>query len=73
VVEGVTVPAPFSLIVTLVALPPKVLPLRVKGEVPQAIPELLLKVTVGGLVHPHVIGKLGPVVIQPAVFLTVIV
>ena len=44
---GLTVPAPFSVIVTLVALPPKVLPLTVTGVEPQVFPMVLLKETVG--------------------------
>jgi len=45
--EGLTVPAPFSVIVTLVALPPKVLPLTVTDAVPHVFPLLLFNVTVG--------------------------
>ena len=44
---GKTVPAPFSVIVTLVALPPKVFPLTVSVVIPQVLPLLLLNVTVG--------------------------
>jgi hypothetical protein len=50
---GVTIPAPFSVIDTLVALPPKILPLTVTGKVLQVLPLLLLRATVGGLTHPH--------------------
>jgi hypothetical protein len=46
-VAGLTVPAPFSDIVTLVALPPKVFPLTVTGVVPHVLPLMLLSVTVG--------------------------
>ena len=46
-VVGLTVPAPFSVIVTLVALPPNVFPLTTIGVIPQVFPLLLLKVTVG--------------------------
>jgi hypothetical protein len=70
---GLTVPEPFSVIVTLVALPPKVLPLTVTGVVPQVLPLVLLKVRLGGFAHPHETGKLAPVVVHPDEFLTVIV
>jgi hypothetical protein len=45
--KGLTVPVPFSVIVTLVALPPKVLPLTVTGDVPHVFPLLIFNVTVG--------------------------
>jgi hypothetical protein len=70
---GVTVPAPFSVIVTCVALPPKVLPLTVTGVVPQVLPALLLNDKVGGLAHPHDTENGLPVFVQPDEFLTVIV
>ena len=73
VVAGFTVPAPFSVIVTLVALPPKVLPLTVTGVVPHVLPLMLLSVTVGGFTHPHDTEKLTPVVVHPDEFITVIV
>jgi hypothetical protein len=50
---GLTVPDPFAVIVTLVALPPNVLPLTTTEFVLQPVPLVLLKVTVGGLAHPH--------------------
>jgi len=52
--NGLTVPAPFSVIVTLVALPPKLLPLTVTGRLAHVFPDIELKVTVGGFIHPHV-------------------
>ena len=67
---GFKVPAPFEVIVTLVAVPPKVFPVTVTGFVPQVLPVMLLRVTVGGLMHPHDTGKRGPVVVHPAAFLT---
>ena len=70
---GLTVPAPFSVIVTLVALPPKVLFVTVTGEVPQVEPLELPRVKVGPLTHPHDTSKLLPVVVQPAELRTVIV
>jgi hypothetical protein len=70
---GLTVPAPLSLIVTCVALPPKVLPATVTGVVPQVDPLALLNVTVGPLTHPHDTSKLPPVVVHPAALRTVIV
>ncbi len=69
---GDTEPAPLSVIVTAVAVPPKVLALTVIGEVPHVLPELLLKETVGGSTHPHETSKAGPVVVHPEEFLTVI-
>lgn len=71
-VEGVNVPLPFSVSVTLVALPPKVLPLIETAVVPHVVPLLLLNVTVGGLRHPQEIEKITPTVVQPAEFLTAI-
>jgi hypothetical protein len=47
VLIGTTLPAPFSVIVTLVALPPKVFPLMVLATVLHVLPLVLLKVTVG--------------------------
>ena len=70
---GFTDPEPFSVIVTLVAPPLKVLPLTVTGVVPHALPLVLLKVTAGGFAHPHDTEKLVPVVVQDEEFLTVIV
>jgi hypothetical protein len=72
-VAGLTVPAPLSAIVTLVALPPKVLPLTVTGVVPHVLPLMLLNVTVGPFTHPHVTEKLTPVVVHPNELITVIV
>ena len=63
---GVTEPSPFSVIVTLVAVPPKVFPITVTAVIPQVLPVLLLRVTVGGLIHPHDTGKRPPVVVHPA-------
>ena len=66
-------PAPFSVIVTPVALPPKVLPLTVIASVLQVLPDVLLKITVGGFTQPQEISKLLPVVVHPDEFLTVMV
>lgn len=52
-VFGLTVPAPFSVIVTRVALPPNVLPLTVTGVVPHVLPMILPSVTVGEFTQPH--------------------
>ena len=62
-----------SVIVTLVALPPYVLPVTVIGVVPHVLPEVLVSVTVGGFAQPHDTEKGAPVVVQPDEFLTVIV
>ena len=71
--EGTTEPAPFSVMFTLVAVPPNVLPLTVTGMELQVMPVLLLSVTVGGLIQPHETANKGPIVVQPAVFLTAII
>ena len=71
--DGLTVPAPPFVMFTLVALPPKVLPLTVKGVTPQVLPFVPLRVTAGPLTHPQDTEKLLPVVVHPLEFLTVIV
>ena len=71
--DGLTDPAPFSVMLTFVALPPKVLPLTIKAVTPQVLPDVLLRVTVGGFTHPHDTSKLLPVVMHPVAFLTLIV
>jgi hypothetical protein len=48
---GLTDPAPFSVIVTFVALPPKVFPVTATGVVPHVLPVALLRVTVGPFTH----------------------
>ena len=68
---GFTVPAPFSVIVTVVALV-KVLPLIVTGVVPHVLPDVLLRVSEGALAHPQETSKLLPIVVHPEAFLTVI-
>ena len=68
---GVTEPAPFSVIVTDVALV-NVLPLTVTGPVPQVLPVMLLRVRDGPFAHPHDTEKVLPVVVHPEAFLTVI-
>lgn len=67
---GVTIPAPFSVIVTLVALPPKILPLTVTGNVLQVLPLLVLRETVGVLTHPHDTRNAAPAVMHPDEFFT---
>jgi len=62
---GIKLPAPFSVKVTLVALPPKVLPLTVTAVIPHVLPPLLLNVTLGGLAQSHDTEKTGPVVVHP--------
>ena len=68
---GLSDPAPFSVMVTRVALPPKVFPPTTTAVVPHVLPSELLKVTVGGLAHPQLTEKLGPIVIHPEEFWTV--
>ena len=70
---GVTVPTPFSVIVTLVALPPKVLPLTVTAVMPQVLPVTAPNVSNGGLTQPQLTENSGPVAVQPEAFLTVTV
>ena len=48
---GLTEPKPFFVIVTFVALPPKVLPVTVTIVMPHVLPLVLLRVTVGGFTH----------------------
>ena len=67
---GSTEPAPFSVIATLVALPPKVFPVMVTGVVPHVLPVVALSARVGGLTHPQVTVNIVPVVVQPEAFLT---
>ncbi len=67
---GVTEPAPFSVIVTVVALL-NVLPFIVTGAVTQVVPLVLVKIRVGPLAQPHATVKLVPVTVHPSVFLTV--
>ena len=64
-------PAPFSVIVTLVALV-NILPVTVTGVVPQVLPLKLARVRPGALGHPHETVKLAPGVEHPEAFLTVI-
>ena len=70
---GMTVPPPFSEIVTPVALPLNLLPVTVIIAVPQVLPVMLLRVRAGGFAQPHDISKEGPVVEHPDEFLTVTV
>ena len=70
---GLIVPDPFSMIVTLVALPPNIFPLTVTGEIPQVLPLIDVSDSVGGLAHPHDTRKLAPVTVHPPEFFTVIV
>jgi hypothetical protein len=66
----VTVPPPFSVTVTLVAVPPNVFPSTITGVVPHVLPDVALRVIVGGLMQPHETAKIPVVVTQPAAFLT---
>ena len=63
--DGVTLPDPFSVIVTAVALPPNEFPVTVLGVIPHVLPVVLLSESVGGFVHPHDTSKLGPIVVHP--------
>jgi len=48
---GETVPLPFCVIVTFVALPPKVLPVMVRATTPHVLPDAPLSLRVGLFVH----------------------
>ena len=69
---GVTEPPPFSVIVTLVALPPKVLPLTVTAVIPHVLPDVAASVRSGGLTHPQFTENSVPVVVHPDELRTVI-
>jgi hypothetical protein len=56
--------------VTLVAVPPKVLPETVTGNTPHVLPVVLPRVRVGGFMHPQETTKIVPTVVHPARFLT---
>jgi len=72
--EGFTEPEPFSVIVTFVALPPKVLPATVTGVVvPHKLLPELLNVTDGPFIQLHNTEKPAPVVVHPKLFITVMV
>jgi hypothetical protein len=68
--EGVTEPAPFSVMVTLVALPEKVLPSTVTGVVPHVDPEVALSVSTGAFTQPQDVAKMPVLVTHPCEFLT---
>jgi hypothetical protein len=67
------VPEPLPVIITLVALPPKVLPLTVTAAVPHVLPLVLFRVKVGGFAHPQETEKGAPVVVHFDAFITVMV
>ena len=54
-------PAPFSVILTFVALPPNVLLLTVTALLLHVVPLVLDKLTLGGLVHPQLFTVILPV------------
>jgi hypothetical protein len=56
--------------VTPDAVPPKLFPETVTGIIPQVLPVMLPRVSVGGLIHPHETTKIVPAVVHPAAFLT---
>ena len=67
-----TAPPPFSVIVTLVALPPKVFPVTVTAVIPHVLPDVADSVRSGGFTHPQLTENSGPVVVQPDELRTVI-
>jgi hypothetical protein len=69
---GFTDPDPSSVIVTEVALPPKVFPATVTGMVPHVLPLIEPSKTAGGFKHGHNTSKIAPMVTHPAGFLTAI-
>lgn len=69
--ENVTLPSPLWPMDTDVALPPKVLSLRVNDEVPHVLPAVPSKLSVGPFTQSHEISKLLPVVVQPEELRTV--
>lgn len=67
-------PAPFSVTVTNVALPPKVFPLTVIGAIPHVLPLVLLKDSVGEFTQPQLTFTVAGADVQPVViFLAIIV
>lgn len=68
--DGLTVPAPFSVIVIVPALL-NVLPLMVTGCSPQVLPLLADNVSVGGLGQPQATVNGAPVLVHPAALRTV--
>jgi hypothetical protein len=68
--DGFTIPAPLSVKVTLVAVPPKLFPVTVTAIVPHVLALLLLSVIIGGLIHPQDTEKRVPGVVQPKAFVT---
>jgi hypothetical protein len=57
--------------VTLLALPPKVLPETVTGFMPQVLPEVSDSVRRGGFTQPQLTENSGVVAVHPAVLRTV--
>jgi len=72
ILPGLTEPLPFSVTVTCVALPPKVLSLTVIDDVTHVVPSVLLKLSVGLSTQPQSTWKDAPSVIHPDPFLTLI-
>jgi hypothetical protein len=68
---GDTVPAPFSVIVTEVALPPKLFPATTIGSNPHWLSLSELSTKTGPFTHPQLTVNIVPVVTHPSVFLTV--
>ena len=73
VLPVVILPAPFSVTVTDVALPPKVFPLTVIGEIPHVLPLVLLKVSVGEFTQPQLIFTVAGADVQPVVIFLAII
>jgi len=69
---GEMAPSPLVVIVTLVALPPKVLPLMLTADATHVVPDVLLNTSTGPLTQPQSTANEDPVLVHPAEFRTVI-
>jgi hypothetical protein len=69
---GLTVPSPFSVIVTLVALPPNVFPVIVIGDIPHVDPFMAVNNTAGPFIQLQFTVNVFPAAIHPSEFLIVI-
>jgi hypothetical protein len=71
IVAGLTEPPPFAVIVTCVALPPNLFADTVTGVAPHAVPVVDDRLMEGPFTQPHSTANSFPVVVHPALFLTV--
>ena len=68
--DGLTEPPPFSVMVTLVALPPNEFPVTVTAVIPHVLPVVAPRVSRGGLTQPQLTENSGPVVTHSDEFRT---